>query len=180
MVKSRKKYTIKNKRGKRKYVKKIDKTNKEYEIKEIIGKRMRKGVLEYKVHWKGYKKKSSTWEPVTNLHKALRAIRNFEKKTDKKKKNIPIIPKRKYTRRKDKNIKNKNEENKINIINDDEEKNLIKCLKKNKNSGMTVINKFLTDYVFRLIQINNRFVQQMIKGQINEISNELKDLGKIK
>jgi hypothetical protein len=38
-----------------------------YEVQDIIDKRRRKGVIEYLVHWKGYKKNESTWEPLADL-----------------------------------------------------------------------------------------------------------------
>jgi hypothetical protein len=38
-----------------------------YEVKDITGKRVRKGVIEYLVHWKGYSKDKSTWESKAEL-----------------------------------------------------------------------------------------------------------------
>ena len=38
-----------------------------YKVKQIIGKRTYKNVLQYKVWWKGYAKIFATWEPATRL-----------------------------------------------------------------------------------------------------------------
>lgn len=44
-----------------------DKKDTTYKVKEIIGERQRNKKKEYLIHWKGYKKEESTWEPVANL-----------------------------------------------------------------------------------------------------------------
>ena len=43
------------------------KQHKTYLVKEIIGRKVQGGVTYYLVHWKGYLKNQSTWEPVTQL-----------------------------------------------------------------------------------------------------------------
>ena len=50
----------------------------EYEIEKIIGKRIIKGEIEYKVKWLGYDESQSTWEPMENLINAKEAIKEYE------------------------------------------------------------------------------------------------------
>lgn len=38
-----------------------------WEIERIVGKRIFKGKVQYKVHWKGCTEEEDTWEPVSNL-----------------------------------------------------------------------------------------------------------------
>jgi transposase InsO family protein len=40
----------------------------EWEVEKIIGKRMRRGRKEYKVHWMEYGSEDDSWEPATNLN----------------------------------------------------------------------------------------------------------------
>ena len=42
----------------------------EYEVEEIIEKKIKKGEISYKVKWKGYPLSESTWEPAKNLSNA--------------------------------------------------------------------------------------------------------------
>ena len=39
----------------------------EYEVQDVVQKRVRKKRIEYLVHWEGYPDYDVTWEPVTNL-----------------------------------------------------------------------------------------------------------------
>lgn len=49
----------------------------EYEVDEILDKRVRNGVTEYLVRWDGYEMEESTWEPTQNLN-CPDVVRRFE------------------------------------------------------------------------------------------------------
>eukprot|EP00088_Acartia_fossae_P002485 TRINITY_DN10_c0_g2_i1.p1 TRINITY_DN10_c0_g2~~TRINITY_DN10_c0_g2_i1.p1 ORF type:complete len:164 (+),score=63.95 TRINITY_DN10_c0_g2_i1:92-583(+) len=52
----------------------------EYEVESILGKRVRKGKVEYQVKWKGWDDPSdNTWEPIANLE-CQDLIAEYEKK----------------------------------------------------------------------------------------------------
>ena len=57
----------------------------EFEVERIIDKRTRRiGRLnqpEYLVKWKGYDNYENTWEPISNLSRARRLVREFEERT---------------------------------------------------------------------------------------------------
>lgn len=53
----------------------------EYEVDEIIAKRVVNGVPEYKVKWRGYEGQN-TWEPATNLSNVRNLIDAFERKAN--------------------------------------------------------------------------------------------------
>ena len=42
----------------------------EYEVESILDSRIRRGKLEYLVHWQGYPNSERTWEPAINLRNA--------------------------------------------------------------------------------------------------------------
>ena len=70
----------------------------EYVVEKIIGKRKDKGVVLYRVKWKDYDEKESTWEPIENLQNVKKEIRNFELKEERKaarknKEGPSIVPK---------------------------------------------------------------------------------------
>ena len=99
----------------------------EYEIEKIIGKRIIKGIIEYKVKWLGYDESQSTWEPIGHLINAKEAIREYEnylEMINSFKKTNPIIKSDEYL------IKNDNEEKK----NIDEKESKIKIEKNNSNN----------------------------------------------
>ncbi len=50
-------------------IKATGQTDTKYIVKDIINKRKNKNIIEYLVHWKGYKKAESTWEPEKELIK---------------------------------------------------------------------------------------------------------------
>src|SRR5215470_2630708 len=52
----------------------------EYAIEYLLDSRLYKGKLQYLVKWKGYPKEESTWEPVSELHRAGREIEDFHRK----------------------------------------------------------------------------------------------------
>lgn len=52
----------------------------EYEVEEIIGKKINKKGVFYKVKWEGYPESESTWEPKENLTNVKELIEEFEKK----------------------------------------------------------------------------------------------------
>ncbi|RWS30902.1 uncharacterized protein B4U80_11597 [Leptotrombidium deliense] len=44
-------------------------TNEElYEVENVVSKRVKKGVTEYLLKWKGYSEKDNTWEPLDNIY----------------------------------------------------------------------------------------------------------------
>lgn len=51
----------------------------EYEVDRILDKRMRDGIMVYKIQWKGFPASEATWEPVENLQKCKDMISEFEK-----------------------------------------------------------------------------------------------------
>ena len=57
----------------------IEANDAEYEVEEILDKRTRKGVTEYKIRWKGYSNEDDTWEPTSHLNCPER-IREFQRK----------------------------------------------------------------------------------------------------
>jgi hypothetical protein len=42
----------------------------EYEVDRIMGQRIREGIEEYYIHWRGYPVEDDTWESKINLSKA--------------------------------------------------------------------------------------------------------------
>jgi len=50
----------------------------EYEVEDILGKRMISGEAHYLVKWKGYDASESTWEPKNNLLNCARTLQQFE------------------------------------------------------------------------------------------------------
>ena len=52
----------------------------DYEVAEILGKRLNKDKMEYQVRWKGYGADADTWEPVSHLDGAEVAIEAYEAK----------------------------------------------------------------------------------------------------
>jgi len=62
--------------------KKADSTQEEeYEVEEIVEKRIKKGKAEYLIKWKGWSHDDDTWEPRSNLD-CDKIIDDFEKKLD--------------------------------------------------------------------------------------------------
>ncbi len=51
----------------------------EYEVEDILGKRMISEEAHYLVKWKGYDASESTWEPQDNLLNCVRTLQQFEK-----------------------------------------------------------------------------------------------------
>lgn len=58
----------------------------EYEVEEIIGKRIIGNNIYYKVFWKGYDISESTWEVTSNLKNCMDLVNAFEKKNNSKEK----------------------------------------------------------------------------------------------
>ncbi|XP_037030043.1 chromodomain helicase hrp3-like isoform X2 [Bradysia coprophila] len=42
-----------------------------YRVEKVLGRRIRKGEVEYLIKWKGYRKDHNTWEPSSNLDEKL-------------------------------------------------------------------------------------------------------------
>jgi len=53
--------------------------NEEYEIEDILGKRMISGKAHYLIKWKDYDTSENTWEPRENLKNCVRTLQCFEK-----------------------------------------------------------------------------------------------------
>ncbi len=52
--------------------------NKEYQVENILEKRMISGKTHYLVKWKGYNTSENTWEPTENLKGCARTLQHFE------------------------------------------------------------------------------------------------------
>ncbi len=74
----------------------------EYEVAEILDKDVsKKGGLQYKVRWEGYSAEEATWEKLSNLESALKAVEEYEVKTAlAKKKKKPLAPAKKVPAKK--------------------------------------------------------------------------------
>ena len=135
----------------------------EYEIEKIIDKRLKNGILEYKVKWLGYDDSHSSWEPLSNLENAKDAIKDYENERKNKKKNFENI--NEYLKGKiieKENIKNENEIERKFLLNKikEEPKNFIKKEinneKENKKENKNKI-KIKKEFKFRKNQLNNIF-----------------------
>ena len=51
----------------------------EWEVEEVLDLRVKRGKLEYLVHWKGYTKEDNSWEPSDNLKNSKRVVSDFHK-----------------------------------------------------------------------------------------------------
>ena len=58
----------------------IQRAARNYEVEEIIDKRINNNMIEYRVSWKDYSARHNSWEPESTLTGALAAIAKFEKK----------------------------------------------------------------------------------------------------
>jgi hypothetical protein len=52
----------------------------EYDVEEILDSRMKRGKMEYLVHWKGYPHEENTWEPELNVKNSKDLIDAFHQK----------------------------------------------------------------------------------------------------
>ena len=50
-----------------------------YEVDFIRDSRLRRGKVQYLVHWKGYPREEETWEPVSNITNAKDAVKDFHR-----------------------------------------------------------------------------------------------------
>jgi hypothetical protein len=50
-----------------------------YEVDFIRDSRLRRGKMQYLVHWKGYLREEETWEPVSNITNAKAAVNDFHR-----------------------------------------------------------------------------------------------------
>jgi hypothetical protein len=48
-----------------------------FEVEQVLDKRMRRGWLEYLVHWKGYGREHDTWKAAANLENAAEVIWDY-------------------------------------------------------------------------------------------------------
>jgi len=53
--------------------------NKEYQVENILEKRMISGKAHYLIKWKGYNTSENTWEPIENLSDCARTLQHFER-----------------------------------------------------------------------------------------------------
>jgi len=51
----------------------------EYQVKNILEKRMISGKTHYLIKWKGYNTSENTWEPIENLNSCARTLQHFER-----------------------------------------------------------------------------------------------------
>jgi Chromo (CHRromatin Organisation MOdifier) domain len=51
----------------------------EYEVEEIVSSRLKRGQLEYLVHWKGYSQDDDSWEPEEYVKNAADLVQRFHK-----------------------------------------------------------------------------------------------------
>ena len=105
----------------------------EYEIEKIIDKRLKNGILEYKVKWLGYDDSHSSWEPLSNLENAKDAIKDYENERKNKKRNFENI--NEYLKKK--NIEKENIKNEI----ENESKFLLNKIKEESKSKINVNNE---------------------------------------
>ena len=61
---------------------------------QVLAKRTRKGVLQYKVRWKNYGEEADTWEPLDNLDNAVDQIKAYhdDKEAEKEAKKSACNP----------------------------------------------------------------------------------------
>jgi len=52
----------------------------EYQVKNILEKRMISGKTHYLIKWKGYNTSENTWELIENLNNCARTLQHFERK----------------------------------------------------------------------------------------------------
>jgi len=50
----------------------------EYEVEAILAERIRRGVTEYLIKWKGYTTENNTWESEDNITNAKDELRKFK------------------------------------------------------------------------------------------------------
>lgn len=60
----------------------VENSNQEYEVEEILSKKMVKGKPFYLVKWKGYSASENTWEPQENVRNLKRLIDKIETSTN--------------------------------------------------------------------------------------------------
>ncbi len=53
--------------------------DKEYQVKNILEKRMVSEKAHYLVKWKGYNTSENTWELIKNLNSCIRTLQHFER-----------------------------------------------------------------------------------------------------
>ncbi len=53
-------------------------SEKEWEVEELLSKRIKEGKIEYLIKWKNYDVEQSTWEPIVNLVNCTKLIEFFE------------------------------------------------------------------------------------------------------
>lgn len=58
-----------------------------YTIEKILGRRITKGKIEYKIKWEGYSMSECTWEPIENLETAKELVEEYDKLNPIQKKN---------------------------------------------------------------------------------------------
>jgi hypothetical protein len=141
----------------------------EYEIDKIVGKRIIKGIVEYKVKWLGYDETQSTWEPIKHLINAKEAINEYEnylKMIKSIKKNTLIKPEKILSIKFEKKEKNNKEDKKMNVKIEKLNKYMKKRERKNSSSSINYSsNEYSTSYNSK----NNIFHEYEIKNEIEII-----------
>lgn len=52
--------------------------NDDYEVHRVLDRKIEAGIVWYKIQWKHYLPKYSTWEPETNLMGCIEMVKKFE------------------------------------------------------------------------------------------------------
>lgn len=58
----------------------MEDTEIEYEVKEIIGMKVMKKKLFYRVVWKGFDMDDATWEPIDHLTNTIEKVKEYHRK----------------------------------------------------------------------------------------------------
>lgn len=56
-----------------------------YEVEDVVGRRFVNNKVEYKIKWKNYSLRQSTWEPIKNLAKIHHMLEKYDKKANNEK-----------------------------------------------------------------------------------------------
>ena len=97
-----------------------------YDIEKILGKKIMKGEIHYKIKWKGFKMNQCTWEPEKNVINASYAINEFERILQKRIKKKKVLYKSNINKEKE---LEKEQDKKSDMVNGNEENSTKKEIK---------------------------------------------------